>query len=151
MVPVGSWEGKNGVTNDRPRFKIACLYQGFSVSKAPLKTLFARYCTCVILRFGESAVHGGMTNKIPSSLRTPSTSLSPISLYTCNSFWILRPTRPLRNMLASWNIKSQGAQLEKPCVSNSLGNVWLPGFCRNGCFSRKISSRSASIFLCLCI
>ena len=40
MVPVGSWEGKNGVINDRPTFKIACLYQGFSVSKAPLKTLF---------------------------------------------------------------------------------------------------------------
>ena len=40
MVPVGSWEGKNGVTNDRPTFKITCLYQGFSVSKAPLKTLF---------------------------------------------------------------------------------------------------------------
>lgn len=39
MVPVGSWEGKNGVTLPCA-FKLACLYQGFSVCKAPLKTLF---------------------------------------------------------------------------------------------------------------
>ena len=75
MVPVGSWEGKNGVTLPCA-FKLACLYQGFSVSNAPLKTLFARYCTCVILRFGESAVHGGMTNKISGSVHT---RLPPIS------------------------------------------------------------------------
>lgn len=126
MVPVGSWEGKNGVTLPCA-FKLACLYQGFSVCKAPLKTLFDQVIYMCHSRIWWICSTWGddQQNIRLSDTRLPPVFL-PISLCTCNSFWILRPTRPLRNRLASWNIKSQGAQLEKPCVGQLAGRRLAP-------------------------
>ena len=147
MVPVGSWEGKNGVTLPCA-FKLACLYQAFSVSNAPLKPLFARYCTCVILRFGESAVHGGMTNKISGFVHT---RLPPISYqYPYIPSTLFGSCALPGHCETCWQAGT--SRVREPNWKNHVSaTCWetfgSPVFVGMDLFSRRISSRSAFIFI----
>lgn len=113
MVPVGSWEGKNGVTLPCA-FKLACLYQGFSVCKAPLKTLFDQVIYMCHSRIWWICGTWGddQQNIRLSDTRLPPVFL-PISLCTCNSFWILRPYQAVAKHVGKLEHQESGSPIGK--------------------------------------